>query len=47
MDSETNHIEYKQELIDDLEKEVVTFLSIRRDNLYWKEKAVGVLDFLV
>ena len=46
MNPETNRIEYKQELIDDLEKEVVAFLNYQEGGIIYigidKEgKAVG------
>ena len=49
MNPETNHIEYKQELIDDLEKKVVAFLNYQEGGIIYigidKEgKAVGVAD---
>ena len=49
MNPETNRIEYKQELIDDLEKEVVAFLNYQEGGIIYigidkKGKAVGVSD---
>jgi predicted HTH transcriptional regulator len=49
MQSETNRIEYKQQLTDDLEKEVVAFLNYQEGGLIYiginKEgQAVGVWD---
>ena len=49
MNPETNRIEYKQELIDDLEKEVVAFLNYQEGGIIYigidkKGKAVGVAD---
>ena len=35
MNPETNRIEYKQELIDDLEKEVVAFLNYREGRIIY------------
>ena len=34
MNPETNRIEYKQELIDDLEKEVVAFLNYQEGGIF-------------
>lgn len=49
MNPETNRIEYKQELIDDLEKEVIAFLNYQEGGIIYigidkKGKAVGVSD---
>ena len=35
MNPETNRIEYKQELIDDLEKEVVAFLNYQEGGIIY------------
>ena len=49
MNSETNRIEYKQELIDDLEKEAIAFLNYHEGGVIYigidkTGKAVGVSD---
>ena len=49
MKPETNRIEYKQQLTDDLEKEVIAFLNYREGGLIYlgihkSGKAIGVTD---
>ena len=43
MKSETNRIEYKQELTDDLEKEVIAFLNYPEGGLIY----LGIQNFLL
>lgn len=49
MNSETNRIEYKQELTDDLEKEAIAFLNYHEGGVIYigidkKGKSIGVSD---
>ena len=49
MNSETNRVEYKRELIDDLEKEAIAFLNYHEGGVIYigidkTGKAVGVSD---
>ena len=45
MNPETNRIEYKQELIDDLEEEVVAFLNYQEGVIIYSQKEM-VCEFI-